>query len=423
ENHIEAPTRQQLVLVVARSLYKAGAFQPPGDLATQVSKLQAEVEYRPILQTILDKHSTEDDRSWACQFAASSLIDSLPGKCATIPAKDYAVQDQIAANRYVGVGIVLNTSGEGIPMIAKVFPSGPISKVGSRDGDEIWQIDGVDVRKSKLTEVIELLRGDIGTQVEMVLKPKNANARKVVVTRNVVPMKAVQKLQVLDGSRIGIVSIDQLRASVAHELRSMEAEVAEKGLQGLVIDFRNTQEGRAHDVKLLADALLLGGAIGTIDDGKSRPKVLEASLDAVFAGLELAVLVDSDTSGTVEWLAAILQRNQRAIVVGNLTPGSPYAMEGFQIKDEPFFLKVPSAILGLGENESLVHWRVLEDRNKSDRPMPWLGFAGQRWGIEPDIWIGGDFLNEAMRAGIGQSEVYIKQAKEELERRISRAAI
>lgn len=423
EHHIEAPARQQLALTVARAFYKAGDFQPPGNLAEQISKLATEAEYKPFLRAILDKHPNQKDKDWACRFAANSLIDSLPGECFAIPAKEYAVQDSIAASRYVGVGIALSADGEGTPTISKVFPGGPISKVGSRDGDQIWAVDGIDVREKKLPEVIDLLRGPRFSMVELVLKPRQGNPRKVEVKRDVVPMKAVRELRILEGGRIGIVSIDQLRASVAHELRSLEAVIAEKGIQGLIIDLRATQEGRAHDVKLLADALLPGGVIGSIDDGGGEPEIFRAGEEAIFKGLELAVLVDRSTVGVVEWLAASLQHNQRAVVVGNLTSGQPYAMEGFEIEDTDLVLRVPSGMLGIGEGESLVHWRALEDRKASDRPMPWKAAAGKRWGIEPDVWIGGEFIQEALRAGMGQSEVFIQQAKDELERRVMRTAI
>lgn len=423
EHHVEAPARQQMVLTTVRALYKAGDFRPPGDLTERVSRIRKPDEFAQVLREAMGRHLTAEARGWAARFASSALLESLPGECSVVPAKEYLVQDQLAANRYVGVGIALSKS-DGVPTVSHLFEDGPLAKSGGRDGDQIWRIDGKDVRRFELTQVIDLLRGPRGSKVSIALKGKNADPRMVDVVRDVVPMKAISHQRRLEGGQVEYLGVQQLGASVAHELRQMEPGLLSAGVKGVILDLRGTQEGRVHDVKLLADALLPGGVIGRIDDGRSEPQILRAGEDAILGGMELAVLVDRNCGGTREWLAAILQHNNRAVIVGDVTPGLPYAIEGFEVAGMDSFVKVPTAILGIGEDESLVHWRVLEDRKRAADPKhPWRKFTGERWGVEPNIWVGGDFMNEALRAGIDRDEVVIRQALEELEKRIARAAI
>lgn len=422
EHHVEAPVRQQMVLNVARSLYRAGNFETPRDLAKSVSKLTTDEEIRAFLEPIYRKHETREARGWAGKFAGNALVESLPGSCVMIPAKEYAVQDQIAANRYVGVGIALGPTSAGVPSVRMIFPDGPLDKVGGKDGDEIWMIDGEDVRKAGTQAVIDKLRGPRGSKVNLVLKPKRGEAKTVDVVRDVVPMKALEDTKILDGGKVAYARPNQLRASLAHELRTLEARLNEKGVGGVVLDLRNVGDGRVHDVKLLADALLPGGVIGRIDDGRSEPQVLEASEDAILSRQLLAVLVDRNTSGCAEWLAAVLQKNNRAIVVGDVTPGEPYAQDGIPIEGMEWVLKMPTAFLGVGRDESLVHWRDYERQSPNYRPQPWSRFVGTRWGVEPDIWVGGDLMNEALRAGVQRGEVFTHQAQEELERRLKQSA-
>jgi len=71
-------------------------------------------------------------------------------------------------------------------------------------------------------------------------------------------------------------------------------------------------------VVLLADSLLEGGTIGRVRTAHGE-KRFEADSDALFRGWPIAVLVDSNTRGTAEWLAAALQDNHRAVIIGTHT--------------------------------------------------------------------------------------------------------
>jgi hypothetical protein len=70
-----------------------------------------------------------------------------------------------------------------------------------------------------------------------------------------------------------------------------------------------------HPAVLLADTLLERGAIGRVRTVRGET-TYQADPDALFRGWPIVVLVDSSTGGTAQWLAAALQDNHRATVVG-----------------------------------------------------------------------------------------------------------
>ena len=76
-----------------------------------------------------------------------------------------------------------------------------------------------------------------------------------------------------------------------------------------------------HSAVLLADSLLERGAIGRVRTARGET-TYQADADALFRGWPIAVLVDQNTSGTAEWLAAALQDNHRAVIVGSPTAGA-----------------------------------------------------------------------------------------------------
>ncbi len=404
-HHVEAPSNQQMVLRLARAIYQTRNQAPPLDLARQVSRMNRTSEFRALLQECLQGTS---DSNRARQFALEALRRSLPGECIEIPAKEYRVREQIAANQYVGIGIALGKS-DNIPTAMKVFPGGPLDRVGGRDGDQIWTIDGDDVRNANLSTVVDRLRGPRGTEVRVGLKhPGTSVVVEKKLTRDVVPLRALREAEILE-RRIAYLAVDQFQASLTHELRSLEPALRQKGVQAIILDLRNLRPGRVHDVILLADALLPGGKIGTLNG-----RVLEASPDVVLKEMPIAVLVDQTTRGSLEWLAASLQQANLAIVVGDITPGEPWGYTGFEIKGENAFLMLPDQQLGLPSGEPLVNFGSL------DRLPPQVRRRSRdRWGVAPDIWIGSEMIEKAMRTGFKANQVAIEQAKAALLERLA----
>ena len=124
----------------------------------------------------------------------------------------------------------------------------------------------------------------------------------------------------MDPIRSPIVKINELMASTPHELRKAAQQLESEGSKALVLDLRNLQSASAHTAVLVADSLLESGAIGRIRTTKGET-AFQAEPEAILRGWPLAVLVDGTTLGTAEWLAAALQDNRRAVLVGSPTQG------------------------------------------------------------------------------------------------------
>jgi len=412
EHHVEAPATQQMVLTTARSIYRAGVKDAPASLNQTVAETISPEAFRTILESAFTA-VPEPDRAKAFGFAQSGLLRSLPGECAEVPAKNYRVSEQIAANQYVGIGITLGLEN-GVPKIGSVFPDGPLSKQNGKAGDQIWTVNGQDVRQLPLEEVIDLLRGPRGSTVEIGLLRKGTNAPQTIsLIRDIVPIRTLSEMRVVE-SGIAYVSVPQLRASAAHELRQLEASLKEKGIYALILDLQSAEAGRVHDVKLLADELLAGGLIGEVDG-----QLMEADEDAIFRNVRLAVLVDRHTSGTAEWLAAALQKNGRATLVGDFTPGDAWSYDGFDVKNEESVLVLPESVLGLGPGQPLTKFRALNEPAAKGgfKPSPRNMGGYDRWGVQPDVWIGGDFLRDALKSGLDVKDVMIREAANVLRRR------
>jgi hypothetical protein len=83
----------------------------------------------------------------------------------------------------------------------------------------------------------------------------------------------------------------------------------------MVLDLRGLSTDNLHPTVLVADSLLDHGCIGGIETAHGETQY-QADSDVLFREWPLVVLIDGVTAGTAEWLAAALQDNHRAVLVG-----------------------------------------------------------------------------------------------------------
>lgn len=360
ENHIDPPTRQEMWLGATRALLKCVPGSAPGALAARISRLTEPEQFREFLDGIWTGELTAEQRAGA-RFAeiATSFFDGLlhaganagdePG---LFPAHEKNAQEQIQANRYVGTGIALRyEEAEKYTVIAQVIPGGPMERAGGQSDDRILKVDDEDARGIRITEMVERLRGAEGSTVTLVVKGglSDAAPRTLVVTRGPVPFQSLggynrgepADYRIEPRLPIRYVKVLRVNGSAAHDLRKLERHFVAEGVQGVILDLRETDSDDVHQAVLLADALLDGGEIGRLRSGR-RVEEYHADQDCLFRNWPLVVLVDSHTSGAGEWVAAALQHHHAAVIVGEPTAGSIVVSSFVAVPGEGDFVRLPT---------------------------------------------------------------------------------
>jgi carboxyl-terminal processing protease len=335
EHHIDPPARQQMILSGIKALDQAAGAPVPAGLSRRVSAVMTREQLAARLADAWPKTSANPvavDQLEEALF--SGMLESVPGRADLVPARDRAVNEQFAGNRYVGIHIALGMDDqEKRPKLFDVLEGGPADRAGAKKDDLIEQIDGVDTKNMTLRQALDRLRGAEGTKVTILVRqPQEKQSRSMTLTRGQLPrttVKGVRKrssggwdVRLEGADAVGYLRITEMTASTPHELRKMARQLESEGVRSLVIDLRGPLHGNAiHPAVLLADALLDRGPIGRVRTTQGE-ETYQADPDALFRGWPMAVLVDSTTSGTAEWVAAALQDNRRAVVVGMPTSSS-----------------------------------------------------------------------------------------------------
>ena len=328
EHHIDPPARQQMILSGIKALYRTAGMPVPPGLGGRVSAVATPDQLAALLADAWPKSTAKPVAVRTLEEALfEGLLADVPGGAELMTAKDRKVTEQIEGNRYVGIHIALGMDDqEKEPVLTNVVEGGPADRAGAKAGDLIEEIDGVATKGMLLRDVVDRLRGEEGTDVTIkVRQPKETKSRTMTITRGQLPHATVEGVRKwpdggwdvrFDGLHdpIGYLKITEIAASTPHELRKMAPATRDAGSSGARSSTcaASSRTNPVHPAVLLADCLLDHGPIGRVRTARGET-TYQADSDALFRGWPIAVLVDANTSGTAEWLAAALQDNHRAI--------------------------------------------------------------------------------------------------------------
>jgi carboxyl-terminal processing protease len=415
EHHIDPPARQQMILSGIKALYSAVRAPMAADLSRRVSAVSTRAQLEALLLEVWPK-------SIANPIAPDELKEQfLRGLLACVSGNSYLVADQerrvleqFEGNRYVGIHIALGMDEEEKrPKMFEVIEGGPADRAGVKRDDVIDEIDGVDTKGMPLRQVVDWLRGAEGTSVKIKVRQRNAPARIFTITRGQHTRPSVKGLRersnggwdfrLSEADPIGYLQITKMMGSTPHELRVLARQLESEGTKALVLDLRGLHDDSAHTAILLADSLLERGTIGRIRTSQ-REMTYEAAPDALFRGWPLAVLVDGGTFGAAEWLAAALQDNRRAVVVGaqtrsapmsrrqmspgemgpgEISPGAAVVTSVIPLGDSDWAVSLVTGILERGNGTPLSRLEGARPAPTSDKREP------SRFGVHPDHVVSG----------------------------------
>lgn len=233
-----------------------------------------------------------------------------------------ARERRIMREGYGGIGITIQRI-EGYTTIVTVMPETPAAKAGLRPRDRIVAIEGQSIVGAELRDVVAKLRGPRGSSVKLTInRPDRATDAVVSVTRRHI-MPNMVTLQ-MDGN-IAVIRLMRFNYSAGRDVvRAVRRARRLSGgrLGGIVLDMRDNPGGLLDQAVLISDLFLDEGVILTTR-GRHRDSFqgYRARPGDIVAGLPMVVLINGRSASSAEIVAAALQDNGRAVVVGSTSFG------------------------------------------------------------------------------------------------------
>ena len=274
---------------------------------------------------------------------------------------------------YGGIGALLDTSAAGEDSlglrILYVFEGGSAKDSGIQARDSIIGVEG-----DSCARIVDI-RGPEGTEVTLTVVSPGEEPRDVTLERRrITPTIAPEVRRLESDPAIGYLQV--LALSGQDAIDAIEQGLTEllRGdpLEGLVLDLRASNQG-APGVVIDTLAAFVEGEVGEYHSRVgNEPIEIEANdLAADYAGIPVAVLVDAETEADAEQLAAILQDQGRATIVGTETSGQTHGATAVDLP-EGSLLQIVSYGFQLPDGETLEGVGVTPDVLIEE---DWLGYS------------------------------------------------
>ncbi len=218
----------------------------------------------------------------------------------------------------VSIGIrTMYNPGEGSLTVTEILPDSPADNVLSAR-DRILRIDGQPLVGKKSAEIAELLEGPEGSKVTLTVN-RDIRVFDVTLTRQKVPTQnlAVTRLD----KAIAVVELRSFTSGISAEMKTELDKLAAEGVTKLILDFRANGGGIFEEALKMAELFLPAKSI-IINVVQKDSKVRSvASSNASPYVFNVAILTSRNTASSAEVVAAALQDNGRAFLVGSRTYG------------------------------------------------------------------------------------------------------
>jgi carboxyl-terminal processing protease len=221
----------------------------------------------------------------------------------------------------IGVGIEVTSEERGL-VVSQVLPGSPAQTGGVRPGDRLVRIDGRLVAGLSSDVAAELLRGEAGTTLDLVLRSGDQPARAVRLQRQLVPVPSVSEPRFVD-ERSGIAYLQLLafQETTVQELDLAIAKLQASGMRLLVLDLRGNAGGLFETAVQVVERFLSSGIIVSTHGQLRDYNVTYQAHGMSVLTVPLVVLVDGETASSAELVAGALKENQRGTLVGQTTFG------------------------------------------------------------------------------------------------------
>ena len=306
----------------------------------------------------------EIDDKTLLENAIKGMLSQMDPHSSYLDKDSFDDLQESTSGNYGGLGIEIGME-DGFVKVISPMDDTPAAKAGIESGDLIIQLNDTPVKGMSLSDAIEAMRGEPGSEIEITLiKTDNPTPTLLTLTREVIKVVSVRQRYLEDG--FGYLRIAQFQSGTGDEVEKAVIQLKDEGdLDGLIIDLRNNPGGVLQSAVAVSDVFIDGGLIvstrGRMQDSEHR---YNARTPDSIHGVPIVVLVNAGTASASEIVAGALQDHGRAIVMGTTTFGKGSVQTILPLTNEKA-IKLTTA-------------RYYTPNGKSI----------QAAGIIPDIWVG-----------------------------------
>lgn len=296
-----------------------GSNKRPISLTTSTSSELHEI--KDVYNTILSEYINEVDKEKLKEAAINGMMNSLKDKHSVYfnPIESQQFQDELNGY-FVGLGVTVFKEKHDLVTIREVYKNSPAAKAGLKAKDKFLKINGKDVTKDSTNDISNKIKGKSG-ETFIILVQRGEEEKEIKVITGKVELPSVKsKVLEKDGHRIGYLAISIFATNTDEQLKDELKKLEKDNLKDLIIDLRYNNGGELDSVLNVASEFLDKKApiirIKTKD--KTDIKYSKGNNNKKY---NVAVLINKSSASGAEVLAAALNEQLKAPLIGTITYG------------------------------------------------------------------------------------------------------
>ncbi|MGM0475713.1 MAG: S41 family peptidase [Pseudomonadota bacterium] len=336
--------------------------------------------------------------------AIRGMLSNLDPHSAYLDEEDFQALQEGTSGEFGGLGIEVGMEDGFVKVIAPIDGT-PAQRAGIESGDLIVRLDSTPVKGMSLSDAVDKMRGEPGTEIELtVVRDGVDQPMKITIERAVIQVDSVTSRIVEDD--YGYIRIRTFQGRTGKDVEKAVNELKDEvdgELRGVVLDMRNNPGGVLNAAVEVSNAFLDGGNIvyteGQVDEARMS---FDAEPGDMLDGAPMVALINGGSASASEIVAGALQDHGRAVIMGAKSFGKGSVQTVFPLGGSTA-VKLTTARYYTPEGRSI-----------------------QAKGIEPDVQLGNFTLSaaEKERQGVREADLArhlenggesVEQAPEDIE--------
>ncbi|MDR0942733.1 MAG: S41 family peptidase [Holosporales bacterium] len=304
-----------LILTLA-SCEKKDDGQPIDDIAANF--ISSNNLIKEVIEEVKSNYADDIEKEKLEIGAVNGILKVLDNHSTYITQDEFDAFNKCARGVFLGIGIDVKQEKEGLEIIS-VIDESPAAISGLKALDVITRIDGKDVLKTNIKDIISRLNSDYTLNVKISVLRNKTETLEFKLKKSVIQLPSV-KLNFIDD--IALIKITHFNEETLVGVSQAIKALLKKKSTGVIIDLRNNPGGILEQAVNVCDLFLSDKKIVEFQSKHANEnKTVQSDDNDLLNGLPMVVLVNSKTASGGELVAAALKDNKRAVVLGEKTYG------------------------------------------------------------------------------------------------------
>ncbi len=276
-----------------------------------------------VLENIKNEYVDEVDQADVMDSAINGVLQSLDPYSAYMSPELFKEMQTDTKGEFGGLGIEIGMESGVVKVISPIDDT-PAAKAGIKAGDYIVQIGDEQVQGKSLLEAVKLMRGPVGTSINLTVRRKNVKKPlEFKIVRKIIEVQSVSSKLLGEKSNLGYIRLKSFNQNSDEQFLKIIKKFEKKSnLKGYVLDLRNNPGGLLTQAINITDFFLDDGEIVSTKGRKiSETRKFFAKSGDEVKGKPIIVLINNGSASASEIFAGALKDHKRAIILGESSYG------------------------------------------------------------------------------------------------------